>query len=216
MSFESLPPEIILEIAKHLTSDKDFVSFTLTDRRTFLLFSSEDAIWREKLDDDDQLAADVLELEEDHQPPSCPAKEIFFRRPKSERNWRKNNFRIVDYCPLPNKEFRNYFNNVEHQDFFLRLQVVDSLNSWHISWVDPCEGSRIRNGSLKRPDSAVNCTVCTVFAASRKILIVMGKEGRRLSEGEKDAYEFLVAIDLTRADELRIMWETRRQTDSMG
>ena len=215
MSFQILPPEIILEIAKHLTSDKDFVSFTLTDRRTFLLFSREDAIWRAKLDDDDQLAADALELEDDHQPQSCPAKEIFFRRAKSERNWRKNNFRVVDYCPLPNQEFRN-FTYAEYQDFFIRLQDVDGLNSWHISWVDPCEGSRISSGSLKRPDSAENCTVCAVFAASRKILIVMGKEGRRPSEGEKDAYEFLVAIDLTRADELRIMWETRRQTDSKG
>jgi len=32
---------------------------------------------------------------------SCPAKEIFFRRSKSEHNWRKNNFRVADVSSLP-------------------------------------------------------------------------------------------------------------------
>ena len=55
MSFQNLPPEIVLKIGKLLTSEKDFVSFTLTDRRTFLFFSRENAMWREKLDDYDRV-----------------------------------------------------------------------------------------------------------------------------------------------------------------
>jgi hypothetical protein len=55
MTYQNLPPEILLKIGKYLTSEKDFVSFTLTDRRTFLFFSKENAIWREKLEDYDKV-----------------------------------------------------------------------------------------------------------------------------------------------------------------
>ena len=113
------------------------------------------------------MAADALELEDD-QPVSCPAKEIFFRRSKTEHNWRKNNFRVADVCELPNEKYRNYTNAV-YQDFFVRLQDVDDLNIWHISWVDPSEGNKIRSGSLTKPKSAKNCKVYVVYAASNKV-----------------------------------------------
>jgi hypothetical protein len=56
MSLDFLPEEILLKIGELLSSDLDFVSFTLTNRRTFQIFSTANYQWRQRLDEDDQVS----------------------------------------------------------------------------------------------------------------------------------------------------------------
>ena len=203
-SLDDLPEEIIMKIGG-LLPDVDLVSFSHANLRTFKMFSNASLIWKRSLDPDDRKYCDKMrqEAQEDPDPvQACPEKEMFFRRSKTERNWRQNNFKIIDVhdisfeqCPCSVLE-----NTASYKDFYVHIWFNEGPQHWNLTWIDMSRKGGIQTGTLQR-NKLADRSHLQVFAASKSIIIVLEFSGL-LPQGRS-----LFAIDLTRADNLRVLWE---------
>jgi len=61
MSLDHLPEEILLTIGEFLLpNNKDFFSFTHTNRRTWNIFSRASYVWRKRLDEEDLVSIKII------------------------------------------------------------------------------------------------------------------------------------------------------------
>ncbi len=115
-TMDDLPEEIILKIGD-LLSDVDLVSYSHANLRTFKIFSKASLIWKTRLDPEDQSIC--LKTTNEIETFSCPEKEMFFRRSKSERNWRKNNFKVIDNLTIHDDIFLDSI--TQYRDFCVHI-----------------------------------------------------------------------------------------------
>lgn len=215
-SLNDLPEEIILKIAKDLSRDLDLIAFSHVNLRTFQIISKAFLLWKERLDAEDQNYCMKMKSEFGTQEWSCPEKEMFFRRSNSERNIRKANFRILDDRYIDDKNLHLFSPKSYHSvDFYVHHSYnPDPMN---IDWVDLSflwvdlskKGGPIQTGILskKMPDRHIydrRDRTSRVFAATKSILII---EQNTEEQSSPPYPHSLFAIDISRPDNLHILWE---------
>lgn len=225
-SLDDLPGEIILKIGE-LLPDVDLVSFSHANLRIFKIFSTASLIWKRRLDNDDQKYCDKMRQRDQGSAQACPEKEMFFRRSKSERNWRKNNFKIIGvldiardiYHLAPSDSLEFSFAAIGYRDFYVNISCNRELQHLNITLVDLSrKGGIIQSGTLQRKKIRSDIIDLHVFAASKSILIVLQTFGfwalefKRVNESSESQISeehknSLFAIDLTRAETPRVLWE---------
>ena len=190
---DDLPEEIILKIGE-LLPDVDLISYSHANLRTFKVFSKASLIWKRRLDPEDRKTVKTANANATF---SCPEKEMFFSRTKSERNWRKSNFKVLGDHTIHEIFTDSY---AHYCDFYIYGWNDYSLQHLNVIWVDLNNERGFQNGVLRRKRQ--NRGHLGVFAASKSIMIVF----QSFDESTPHRHS-LFAVDLTQPDHLRVRWE---------
>ena len=211
MSLQSLPEEIILKVAEFLPLD-DLISFSHTNSLLFRIFSKADYIWKNHLGNTDKKAFEIGKASEDESGRRS-GKEVFFSRPRAERNWRKNNFKVLATydVPTPSDIDQRLSSRVSYLDFFAHAWYDYSRSVWKVTWIDLAEDDvQIRTGSFRRftLNSEDEDTVI-IYAASKTNLIFLHNDKKYVNDLaiHADGVCLLYAVDISDPNNLEVKWE---------
>ncbi len=120
-------------------------------------------------------------------PFSCPEKELYFRRSNIARNWRRNNFKVVNTVSVPSKGCVFYGDENKHivtyDDFYLHWENIGDRSCDPDSASDDSEFDSESDGEPEsEPDGEPDCnpdskTVCKTFTWQFVWADLLGKDG---------------------------------------
>jgi len=114
------------------------------------------------------------------QPFSCPEKEFYFRRSNAARNWRRNNFKVVNTVSVPsfNRSFSHEFEDkhiITYDDFYLHWENIGDRSCDPDCGSDDSESDSKPDGVPdKKPDTK---TVSRTFTWQFVWADLLGQDG---------------------------------------
>ena len=129
---DNLPPEMLLEIAKNLSS-KDLVSLSGANQRIFATIANAKLLWQQQLRHTKFQACSELKKFMPTDSVNCQEKDEFLLQKQLHQNWKTGNFQIANITE-PTAE-RNFSLGCAYNDFAL-WYATKGTNTWHLFLFD--------------------------------------------------------------------------------
>ena len=215
MALNILPEGLILKIGEFLSPKaRDLIAFSHTNSRIFQIFSKENFIWETMMDSSDRAAlhvnAELVGGGGDQAARPKSAKEIFFQRTRLERNWRRNNFKILQTYDVPTADDVDQTLSYSsfYRDFFAHVWYDWIRKEFKVTWVDlAADICTVKAGTLQKPIFSTPEEDCVqVSAATSTILVFLLKNYAR-KEADRVGMCSLFTVDIRDANNLQVMWQ---------